>query len=71
MVFRRVQFIGPILFLIYINDLYNVSTLMTFIIFAEDTNMFMSDSNASHLVKVVNQELKKAGYLVQSQQTLS
>ena len=32
---------------------------MKFIIFADDTNRFMSDSNANHLVKDVNQELRK------------
>ena len=37
--------LGPILFLIYINDLYKVSTVMRFIIFADDTNMLLSGKN--------------------------
>ena len=49
--------LGPILFLIYINDLYNVSKLMKFIIFADDTNMFLSNSNLDYLESVVNNEL--------------
>ena len=49
--------LGPILFFIYINDLYNVSKLMKFIIFADDTNMFLSNSNLDYPGSVVNNEL--------------
>ena len=34
--------LGPVLFLIYINDLPNCSSLLTFRIFADDTNVFAS-----------------------------
>ena len=32
--------LDPLLFLLYINDLYNVSKALDFILFAEDTNIF-------------------------------
>ena len=35
--------LGPLLFLIYINDLPNSSSLLHFILFADDTNAFARD----------------------------
>ena len=32
--------LGPVLFLLYINDICNVSNLLKFVLFAEDTNIF-------------------------------
>ena len=32
--------LGPLLFLIYINDICNVSKVLDFILFADDTNIF-------------------------------
>ena len=43
--------LSPILLLIYINDLYNVSKLMKFII---NTNMFLSNSNLDYLESALN-----------------
>ena len=34
--------LGPILFILYINDMCNVSTLLKPILFADDTNLFYS-----------------------------
>ena len=34
--------LGPLLFLLYINDLCNVSKVVDFILFADDTNIFFS-----------------------------
>ena len=39
--------LGPLLFLIYINDLLNCSTLGQFILFADDTNIFVSGESHS------------------------
>ena len=35
--------LGPKLFILYINDIVNVSKLFKFIIFADDTNLFCSN----------------------------
>lgn len=51
--------LGPLLFIIYINDIINVSKLTTLIMFADDTNLFFSDSNLNNLIEVVNSELDK------------
>ena len=51
--------LGPKLFLLYINDLCNVSKLLKFILFADDTNIFLEDNNLSHLIQILNQELIK------------
>ena len=50
--------LGPLLFLLYINDLSTVTKLLTFIMFADDTNIFVSGKNLDHIVSVVNSELK-------------
>jgi hypothetical protein len=50
--------LGPILFLIYINDLYSASELLK-IMFADDTACLASNANLNELVKFVNQELKR------------
>ena len=50
--------LGPLLFLIYINDLFRISNKLTPIMFANDTNFFISDSNIENLFKTVNKELR-------------
>ena len=37
--------LGPLLFLLYINDLANVSNILHPIMFADDTSLFYSHSN--------------------------
>ena len=39
--------LGPLLFLLYINDFYNVSNALDFIFFAQDTNIFFSRNDLS------------------------
>ena len=36
--------LGPLLFLIYINDLPNVSKVLSFYVFADDTDIFYNSS---------------------------
>ena len=43
----------------YINDMYKVSEILRFIIFADDTNLFCLGDDLSVLVNTVNIELKK------------
>ena len=35
--------LGPLLFLLYINDISNISSIIDIILFADDTNIFFSD----------------------------
>ena len=49
--------LGPLLFLIYINDIFLCSYYLSFILFADDTNMFFQHKNISELTKIVNHKL--------------
>ena len=51
--------LGPLLFLLYINDLCNVSKALDFILFADDTNIFFSQNDPNQLMEIVNNQLKK------------
>ncbi len=46
--------LGPILFLLYINDIENCSKLISFILFADDTNIFCSNK----CLKTLNNYIK-------------
>ncbi len=50
--------LGPILFLLYINDLSNVSNKLKFILFADDTNVFYSGKCLEDVCRLMNDELK-------------
>ena len=45
--------------MIYINDLPNCSSVLTFRIFADDTNAFASARDLKSLEQLINTELKK------------
>ena len=51
--------LGPLIFLIHVNDITNSSQSMFFILSADDTNLFLSDKDISNLYKTMNQELKQ------------
>ena len=49
--------LGPLLFLIYINDIHNSSAKLSFYLFADDTILLYADTNFKSLEKTVNSEL--------------
>ena len=51
--------LGPLLFIIYINDLCQVSDILKPIMFADDTNLFCSSNDIKTLFLNKNLELKK------------
>ena len=46
--------LGPLLFLLYRNDMPHVSKLLTFYLFADDTSIFFSDQNLRNLRNLKN-----------------
>ena len=50
--------LGPLLFLIYVNDFYLASKFKN-VMFADDTNLFISNENIGELFQQMNKELKK------------
>ena len=48
---------GPLLFLLYINDLAFVSQKLFAILFADDSNFFCTSRNLQELIETANQEL--------------
>ena len=51
--------LGPKLSILYINDICNVSPVLKFILFADDTNIFCSGSDIVKLSIIVSNELDK------------
>ena len=51
--------LGPLLFIIFINDLVNVSDLAKFVLFADDLNLFLQNKDRDLLYKNANKVLTK------------
>ena len=51
--------LGPLLFLIYINHLPNISEVLHFYLIADDTNIYYEAETMKKLESVINKELKK------------
>ena len=49
--------LGPLLFLLYINDITNSSNKLQFTIFADDTNLTYSALDKNSLIRTINSEL--------------
>ena len=55
----QVSILGPLLFLIYINDLASISDKIFTLLFADDSNLFLSGKNPDDLIESMNNELIK------------
>ena len=51
--------IGPLLFIIYMNDFSRSSDLLFSILFADDTSVFIEATNFENISKILNTELEK------------
>lgn len=51
--------LGPKLFILYINDICDVSKLLNFVLFADDTNIYLSGNYLNELVISMEQEMVK------------
>ena len=49
--------LGPLLFLLYVNDLCRASNVLQPIMFADDTNLFLSSKNIKYIFQTMNKEL--------------
>ena len=59
--YRKVRFLGlgPLLFILFVDDISNVSDIAKFILFADDLNLFLSNSDRSVLYEQANEILDK------------
>jgi hypothetical protein len=51
--------LGPLLFLVYINDLAHISTKLSTILFADDSNVFIDGPKVNILQDTINNEIPK------------
>ena len=51
--------LGPLLFLLYVNDLTSTSNVLDFILFADDTTILYSHENIESQISVMNAELEE------------
>ena len=51
--------LGSLLFLLYINDISNISSIIDIILFADDTNILFSEKCLTTLESRVNTEIQK------------
>lgn len=55
--FHKGLILGPLLFLLYFNDISNVSAKLCCILFADDTNIFATGKSLSEISYILNDEL--------------
>jgi hypothetical protein len=51
--------LGPLLFLLYINDIAHFSNILFATLFADDTKIFLTGKNIHKLLESINVELQK------------
>ena len=62
--------LGPLLFLLYVNDLVNASELFSYILYADDTTLFLSDNDHESLIFKANREVEKIAVWFQANKLL-
>ena len=55
----QASILGPLLFIIYINDFSRSSDLLFSILFADDTSVFIEGTNYDQVIDIVNNELER------------
>ena len=55
--------LDPLMFLGLINDLHNVSNMLSYISFADDSNLLFSGTNFKQILKNMNEELENKANL--------
>ena len=60
--------LGPVLFMIHVNDLSNASKLSRFYVFADDTSIYFDSDNLPTLLRIVNRELNEGQKIAGSKQ---
>ena len=64
--------IGPLLFLLYINDISNISSILNFFLFADDTTLLFAHKSLKTLEQTMNNELGKLNnWLIANKLTLN
>ena len=60
--------LDPLIFLIYSNDIINCSKTSRFVLFADDTNIFISANNESEAYEIANKTLEDLQHYILSNQ---
>ena len=51
--------LGPLVFILYANDIINTSTILNFVLFADDTTILYSHKDLANKIGMINNELQK------------
>ena len=51
--------LGPLLFILYINDFSNVSDILFYVLFTDDTNVFLNGKDINIIINTMQLELSK------------
>ena len=60
----RGSILGPLFFIVFMNDVSRASHLPFSILFGDDTSVFIEGQNYDQLIVILNQELEKVRYMV-------